>query len=362
MSKRRLVRLAAAGVGAAAAAVAAGVVVERRVVQARKAGARDSDALGALRSDPRRVTTRDGLILHVEIDEVKPYQNGSRPHPPGEATVVFVHGYALNLDCWHFQRQHFRGKRRIVFYDQRSHGRSDRSPADRASIDELGHDLAAVLDQMVPDGPVVLVGHSMGGMSIMAFAEHHAELFGDRVVGVGLISTTAGGIRPHRVISSLIPDVVGGTIGVRLMAALARAPELVDSARRRGSNIGFLVTDKFAFGEKVPAAYVQFVDEMLAGTPFEVLAEFFPHFESLDKFEVLRAFGAVPTTIICGTKDLLTSVGHSRKMNEIIHDSRLVEVAGAGHMVLMEGKDRVNAALDELVMTSERRYRTSHAS
>jgi pimeloyl-ACP methyl ester carboxylesterase len=313
-NRRRLVKIAAAGVGGLAAAVATGFVVERRIVRARKAGARESDELGGLRSDPVPVTTRDGLLLHAEVDEVAPYTNGSGTHAPDEATVVLVHGYALNLDCWHFQRQFFRGKRRIVLYDQRSHGRSGRSSKENASIDELGHDLAAVLDQVVPEGPVVLIGHSMGGMSIMAFAQHHPELFGDRVVGVGLVSTTAGGLRPHRIISSLIPDSVGGTVGQRLMAALARAPELVDSARRRGSNIGFLVTDKFAFGEEVPASYVQFVDEMLAGTSFGVIAEFFPHFEAHDRFEILKAFAEIPTTIICGTKDLLTSIGHSRKM------------------------------------------------
>ena len=50
------------------------------------------------------------------------------------------------------------------------------------------------------------------------------------------------------------------------------------------------MTDRFAFGDDVPASYVAFVDEMLSGTPFEVLAQFFPSFDSLDKFEVLAAF------------------------------------------------------------------------
>jgi pimeloyl-ACP methyl ester carboxylesterase len=361
-NRRRLVKIAAAGAGGLAAAVATGFVVERRIVRARKAGAHESDELGGLRSDPVPVTARDGLRLHAEVDEVAPYSNGSGKHSPDEVTVVLVHGYALNLDCWHFQRQYFRGKRRIVLYDQRSHGRSQRSSKENASIDELGHDLAAVLDQVVPEGPVVLIGHSMGGMSIMAFAQHHPELFGDRVVGVGLVSTTAGGLRPHRIISSLIPDSVGGTVGQRLMAALARAPQLVDSARRRGSNIGFLVTDKFAFGEEVPASYVQFVDEMLAGTSFAVLAEFFPHFEAHDRFEILKAFAEIPTTIICGTKDLLTSIGHSRKMAKQLPTATLVEVSGAGHMVILERADKVNAALEELVVAAERRHAEARAS
>ena len=136
----------------------------------------------------------------------------------------------------------------------------------------------------------------------------------------------------------------------RLIAALAKAPELVDSARRSGSNIGFIVADMFAFGSKdVPAAEVEFLDEMLAGTSFDVLAEFFPNFTELDKFEHLTNFADIPTTIICGTKDKLTSIGHSRKMAEEMPEARLVECDGAGHMVIFEARDQVNAALEDLV-------------
>ncbi len=132
------------GLGTVVAAATAGVVVERRVVKARKAGARGADVLGGLTATPRTVRTDDGVALHVEVDEVAPY--ASRPAAADDATVVFVHGYALNLDCWHFQRAFLRGKRRLVFYDQRSHGRSGRSTPGHATIDQLGHDLARVLD------------------------------------------------------------------------------------------------------------------------------------------------------------------------------------------------------------------------
>jgi pimeloyl-ACP methyl ester carboxylesterase len=360
MSSRRWLRFAAAGVGAAAAAVATGVVVERRIVRARKAGSTGADELGSLHSDPVTVVTDDGVSLHAEVDEVAPYTQG-RPRGESDPTVVFVHGYALNLDCWHFQREHLRGKQRMVFYDQRSHGRSGRTDREHATIDQLGHDLRRVIDELVPDGPVVLVGHSMGGMSIMAFAEHHPDVFDDRVTGVALISTTAGGLRTHRVVSRLIPDAVGTQVGPRMVAALAKAPELVDRVRRRGSNLGFLVADQFAFGEDVPASYVEFLDNMLAATPFEVLASFFPNFDTLDKFTVLATFARVPTYIVTGTKDVLTSVGHSRKMAKLIPGARLVECPGAGHMVILEQKDRVNAALSELVAAAAQR-RSSRVS
>lgn len=336
------------GIGVAGLATVAGAaVVERRVVKARRAAADEAEEYRSLRGSVVQVVAEDGTILHAEVDEVAPYATGAKPDPE-QPTVLFVHGYALNLDCWHFQRRAMRGRHRMVFYDQRSHGRSARSPREHASIDQLGDDLALVIERLAPSGKVVLVGHSMGGMSIMAFAERHPQMFHERISGVGLVATTAGGLRPHRMVSRFIPDRVGDLVAPRLITALANAPELVDSARARGSNIGFLVADQFAFGGEAPASQVEFLDEMLAGTPVQVLAEFFPGFSTLDKFAVLERFADVPTTVICGTKDRLTPVGHSRKMASRIPGSRLVEVPGAGHMVLFEAPDLVNASLEQL--------------
>ncbi|HEX6247480.1 MAG TPA: alpha/beta hydrolase [Nocardioidaceae bacterium] len=338
---RRLAGVAAAAAGTLVAGGAAAALASRRAVRRRRQESTSSDPFGSLRSDPVHVTTLDGIRLHAEVDE---------PDQPTDApTVVFVHGYALNLDCWHFQRKHFRGSRRLVFYDQRSHGRSDRSPVGNATIDQLGHDLHSVLDALVPEGPVVLIGHSMGGMTIMSLAESHPEIFGDRIVGVGLVATTAGGLRTHRVINPYLPDRVMRQITPRAMALLARAPGLVDGARRTGSDIGFLVTSKMAFGTEVPTPYIEFVDEMLSQTPFEVIAEFFPNFDDLDKFEVLLAFEHVPTLILGGTGDVLTSIGHSRKMASRIKGAELVEVPDAGHMVILERSDQVNHSLERLL-------------
>ncbi len=84
-------------------------------------------------------------------------------------------------------------------------------------------------------------------------------------------------------------------------------------------------------------------------TPFEVLAEFFPSFRDLDKFHAVPALSSVPTAIICGTADRITSIGHSRKLHARIDGSSLLECEGAGHMVVMERHDQVNAELDQLL-------------
>jgi pimeloyl-ACP methyl ester carboxylesterase len=338
----KVLSVAAGAVGVAAAGTALRVARRRSVIIHRDEG--DRTPFGSLRSRPITVVTDDGVDLHVEVDE---YDGGRRSRAP-ELTVVFVHGYALNLDSWHFQRAGYRGQVRAVFYDQRSHGRSGRSTPGHATIEQLGHDLAAVLDTVAPQGPVVLVGHSMGGMTIMALAEEHPELFGDRVVGVGLISTTAGGLTPHRILMPVLPETVGGVLGERMVALLARGGRTIDGMRRLGRSVALVATDDLAFGDQVPASYVEFVDEMLSATPFEVIAEFFPNFAGLDKFETVRALSVVPTAVMCGTKDKFTPIGHSRKLHANIAGSTLLECDGAGHLVMMERHDEVNAELDRL--------------
>jgi pimeloyl-ACP methyl ester carboxylesterase len=335
--------IAAGAVGVAAAGTAYRVARRRRIIARRGAG--DLTPFGSLHSSPVTVVTEDGVDLHVEIDEYTA-RGGSARAP--ELTVVFVHGYSLTLDSWHFQRAAYRGRARMVFYDQRSHGRSGRSTPGHATVEQLGRDLKTVVDTVAP-GPVVLVGHSMGGMTIVALAEEHPELFGDRVVGVGLISTTAGGLEPHRILVPLLPSsAVGGVVAQRLVSVLARGHRAVDGIRRVGRSVALVATDELAFGDDVPESYVEFVDRMLSATPFEVVAEFFPNFVTHDRMRTVEALSVVPTTIICGTDDKLTSVGHSRKLHAQIAGSTLIECEGAGHMVIMERHDEVNAGLDRL--------------
>ena len=94
-----------------------------------------------------------------------------------------------------------------------------------------------------------------------------------------------------------------------------------------------VVTERYAFGDEVPGHYVEFVYDMLNATPFAVVADFYPAFASLDKFDHVEVLGRVPTTVICGTDDKVTAIGHARKLHAKIPGSSLLECEGAGHMV-----------------------------
>jgi len=188
---RRITGAAGLVVGATAAGAGALVAAERIAVSRLRSrtGRRGGDEpFGTLRGRALTVLAQDGVPLHVEI-------NGPDDAP---ITIIFCHGYTVNQDCWHFQRRDL-VEHRLVFWDQRDHGRSGRSATGNATIDELGADLKAVIDAAAPGpGPIVLVGHSMGGMAIMALAEQHPSMFTSKVAGAVLISTAAAhGCRPR---------------------------------------------------------------------------------------------------------------------------------------------------------------------
>jgi pimeloyl-ACP methyl ester carboxylesterase len=341
---KRYAGLAGAAIGVVAAGAAVGVLADRRR-KAQRATA--PHVLGSLRGDRHTVTADDGLELYVEVDEPGSTRGPRLP------TLVFIHGYALNLDSWHFQRAAFRGGHRLVLVDQRSHGRSARSRREHANIDQLGKDLACVLDQIVGDDPVVLIGHSMGGMTIMALADQHPELFDSRILGVVLMSTSSEAFTAEnlgitggagRFVHRLAPSVV---------ATMARTPRLVESGRRASSGVAHVLTRRLSFGGPVPEEYVDFTDEMLAGTPFDVVADFFPNFQVHDKAAALKALDATRTVVICGTDDAITPIENSRRIAELVPTAALVEIAGAGHMVLLERHTEVTDAIDDLLESVE---------
>ena len=343
MPRNRLAEGVGLIAGAAALAmggIAAGLELERRLVSKRISRSSQADLAQffALRSAGPAVTTADGVVLHTEVDE----------GPADDFTLVWVHGYALSLDNWHFQRQHFRGRVRQVFYDLRSHGRSSRSSPERCRLDQLVVDLEQVLDEVVGPGPVVLVGHSMGGMTIMRLAQARPELFGTRIVGVGLLHTSAGEMANHSPIRGL-PGRTFSRVAEPLMASLNRIPELVDRTRQAGSDLAFVATRRMAFASEVPASYVEFVSEMLAQTPLEVVADFYPAFAELNEYQALPGLSKLPVVVVGGEDDLFTPVEHTERITELLPDAVALRLPHCGHLGMIEHPDAVNEVIEELL-------------
>ncbi|MFC6884306.1 MULTISPECIES: alpha/beta fold hydrolase [Actinomadura] len=349
-NKRRIgIAGAVAGVGAAGVGAAVGL---RRLAVGRVRLRQDPDAdepFGELRGTPMTVLADDGLPLHVEVDGPDP-SDGAVP-----LTIVFSHGYTLNQDSWHYQRRDLRGQGpdgpRLVFWDQRSHGRSGRGRPDHATVRQTGEDLYAVLRATVPPGsPVVLAGHSMGGMTIMALAERHPELFGDQVVAVALVNTSCGDLAEMTLglpmaLAKLVRPLAPGAL-----RGLGRRADLVDRARGLGADVAFMVTKRMAFADKhVSPTVVAFLEEMIRSTPIDVIAEFYPALIAHDGLDGLEALGRVPVLVAAGGQDRLTPAAHGRRIAEALPDAEFVEVDGAGHVLPLEYPGVVTGGLRRLI-------------
>lgn len=346
--------LAVAGVGAAIGVAAERASLGRPLLPFSRTPS-DGEDYGGLRTGARVVEADDGTCLHVEIEEPPGQGRGHRDDEP--VTLVFSHGYALSLDSWHFQRKALReipGRRiagtrfRMVFWDQRGHGRSQAGPPNGATIDQIGADLARVIDEVAPTGPLVLIGHSMGGMTVMSLAAHHPEVFDDRVLGVALVSTTAGGIddvdlglaRLGKVVVRLAPHTV---------KALSRTPRLVEQARRLGSDLEAVLVKRYSYASPVSAALVDFTTEMIAATRLDVISDFLPAFPLHDKREALATIDGRELLVIVGDQDLLTPADHSSYIVARLPGAEHVVVRDGGHLLMLEHPDAVNRHLLALI-------------
>ncbi|HYN17661.1 MAG TPA: alpha/beta hydrolase [Actinomycetes bacterium] len=347
------VGLAAAGVGAAIGLAAERAAVTR-VRPRRGSGAED---LGQVHAPPVPVRTQDGVLLHVEVDQADPELSAAGAD---DVTIVLSHGYALSLDSWHYQRLALRGRYRLVLWDQRGHGRSASGAVGSSTIDQVGADLGAVIDTVAPTGRLVLLGHSMGGMTVMSLAQQRPELFAERVVGVALVSTSAGGLRDSDLgIAGLGKLVLRlGPLAVRV---LARQPVLVERGRKLGSDLESVLVKHYSYASDVSPELVQFTARMIAATRLEVISDFLPSFSGHDKREALEAMQELDVLVAVGDGDLLTPEEYSEEIARRLPAAEHVVIGAGGHLVMLEHPDEVSALLAGLIDRALRRRRAGHA-
>lgn len=293
------------------------------------------------------VVADDGARLHVEVD-TPAHADADTP------TVLLAHGFGMGVQSWWPQRRALRGVARVIVWDHRGHGKSAEARNPQGPpivIDRLAADMATILDLLAP-GNVICAGHSMGGMTIMALAQLHPEWFGTRIKGVVLLGTSPGDIAQvtlglpapaARWLRRLIP-VIGA-------ATSHEGPwvELSTRIRRSSSDAGLVLARTYAFGDTVPSGGPELVSRLINDTPAAVVGDLLIDVHRHDRLDALETLREVPVLIVVGTRDLLTPVAHSRAMARALPLSRLVELAGVGHMLGLEQAQQINELLLEFV-------------
>jgi pimeloyl-ACP methyl ester carboxylesterase len=343
---------AAIGLGAAAAAAAgaaaAGVAADRAAAGRRRLRVLDPEDGFAHRADVElKVIATDGLNLHVEIDTPADLD-------PALPTIVMSHGFCLSLRGWVLQRRAFvQAGYRVVLWDQRSHGQSQMSDLENCTIEQLAHDLRAVIDAACPEGPLVLVGHSMGGMTTMALARHHADVVRERVLAVAFIATAAGGDGLTDLGMGPLVGRAIGQAGPHVLSRLAPHQRWLAPVRRFGRNIEDSIVERFSFDSPVGESTVSFAADLILATPFEVMAAFLPAIRTHDEFESLAALVDKEVLVVNGAGDLLTPPARSEEIVERLPGAEHVVVEDSGHLIMLEHPEVITGQILALVHRAE---------
>ncbi len=285
------------------------------------------------------VTTPDGVPLAVR--EVGPAD--------APLTVVFAHGFCLRMGAFHFQRMRLSDEWgpqvRMIFYDQRGHGRSGDAPPETYTVTQLGMDLETVLQVIAPRGPIVVVGHSMGGMTVLSHARQHPHHYGNRIVGAALISSAAEGVT-----KSPLGEILNNPALEAVRRAARTAPKLIQRGRNVGRSVLGPILRAASFADLyVSPSVAAFSEKMMLDTAIPTLVEFSHALEVHDETAALPTLATIPTLIVCGDHDLVTPAEYSKKMADALPDSELVIVARSGHLVLLSKPNPINDGLVRLV-------------
>ncbi len=185
-------------------------------------------------------------------------------------------------------------------------------------------------------------------MTGMALAALRPQLFRERVYGVGLISTSAGG-------EGGVDLGFAGLSKLAVRAApaaarlLAKQGALVAHGRRLGSDLESVLVRRYSFASPVPWQLVSFAAQMIARTRVEVISDFLPTFGTHDKRAALAAMNGHDVLVVVGDSDVLIPAAASEQIAQLIPDAEHVVIANAGHLVLLEHPQPVTESIEALL-------------
>jgi pimeloyl-ACP methyl ester carboxylesterase len=283
--------------------------------------------------------TYDGLHLSVTS------------YGPADAplTVFLAHCWTLNQEDWHYQvrdlQKEFGHGIRIITWDHRGHGDSDPVPRADATIENLARDWSDLIDQLAPTGPLVLAGHSVGGMTLMELVDIRPDLV-DRVVGVAFVSTSSGQLDT---VTLGLPET-GQLLRAQIPRMLAlRSRTLSRRARRRAPIVERLVMRRFVFGRPLRLADAALAVDGLINCPGNTVVGFYEDAMLHDRVRALKVLDGVPTHVLVGTRDVLTPPSHARRIADHVSGAVLTVAPDAGHMLPLERDQLVSGVLIRLI-------------
>ncbi len=273
---------------------------------------------GCLSARSRRITA-GALALHL-------LEWG----PPGRPLLCLLHGGAAHAHWFDRVAPAFADRFHVVALDQRGHGASDWARPAAYATEDFAADLLAVFDAL-GDGPVVLAGHSMGGHNAMAFTAWYAE----RVRALVVIDS-----RPA------LPEERLSTMHRRGERPMRRYPSVDEAV----AAFRLLPRDTVADPALLSHVAREGVAQRDGGFSYRFDPEANRVRRPVDNWQLVDRITA-PTLIVRGELSPILPREMAERLQAAIRGSRLVEIPGAYHHLVLDRPAEFTGAFDEFLGT-----------
>lgn len=295
----------------------------------------------AERGEGRTVLGASGARLYVETL--------GRPDAPA---IVLTHGWGLDSTIWAYAKRDLATDYRLLVWDLPGLGRS-KLPADGGlSLTDFAADLGTVIG-LAGNSSVVLVGHSIGGMTIQTLARDNPDLFARKVGGVVLLNTTFTDPLRTMVLSGLARALRWPLVEPMMRLTIWLQPLAWLSAWQSYFSGAAHMANRFGFGRYVTRSQLERTTLLATRNAPGAQAKGNLAMFRWDATEILPKITR-PVLVIGGDKDIVTKLEASRRISEAIPSARLQVVEAVNHMGFLERADLYNRAIAAFASSLQR--------
>lgn len=283
----------------------------------------------------QRLSRPDGTVLHVES------------HGPADAPVLlFTHGWGLSSAQWFYARRHLAGRYRLVLWDLPGLGQSQGPRDHQYDLTRLADDLQAVLEA-VGTQPVILCGHSIGGMITLTFCRRFPERLARQVVGLVLIHTTSTNPMHTSWGAPWVRALQGPLIRPLCFLTILLSPVMrVMNGLSFLNGSSHLSTHLMQFGGQETRGQLDFIVRLAMRANPAVVARGMLAMLRYEAADVLPTI-PVPTLVVSASGDRATLPEASRFITRNVPHAEEVVLSPAGHLGLFERPEVWAKAVDD---------------
>lgn len=288
--------------------------------------------------DEHAIVESDGINIHT-------FRVG--PDDKDAPTVVFIHGFTLAAEVYFMQVDYLQQRFpqvKSVLIDARGHGSTGRVDPELCTVEGTANDVMAAIKQHAPEGELILVGHSLGGLTALNLIKRADAELKQRIRGIVLVATSIESLSTQG-----IPQVLASPLADNVKNAVEAAPNDARKFREHAAKFLAPTLATAVFQRDTDSEIIEFHAAMIHETPLDTFVGFFDDLQEHEELDAADALCDVSGFVLAGEHDDVTPISQADRICEVWPKAHLQIAEGAGHMIPLEAPGILNNAIGRLL-------------